>query len=117
MKKLLYIAVLVFIFTSSKKEDVSKLQQETTPTEVVETWQIYREENLESVIDQWTGTKWTFINKWFWNIREDSEIILKLRADNTFIDRYADVGTTNGTWVTIGKCKFLFRLYSRRQYY
>lgn len=108
MKELLCILVLAFVFTNCEKEDVNEVQQEAAPTEVVETWQMYRDENLESVIDQWTGTEWTYIDQWFRNIREDSQIILEFRADGTFIDRYADVETANGTWVAIEKGSYYF---------
>jgi hypothetical protein len=99
MKKLLLLAVLVTVFMSCEKDDdITPTQQPESTTEVVETWQMYRDENLESVIDQWTGTEWTYVDQWFSTLRDDSDIILEFKVDGTFLDRYADVVAANGTW-------------------
>jgi hypothetical protein len=108
MKKLILLAVLAFAFTSCEKEDTTETKQETLETKVLGTWQLYRDENLLTIIDEWTGTEWTFKDQWFQNTREDSQIILEFRADNTFVDRYADVEVANGTWGLLNDDRIYF---------
>ena len=108
MKKLLCIAVLIFAFTSCEQDDDVNTAQQVAPAKVLGTWELYRDENLESVIDEWTGTEWTTVDQWFQNTREDSQIILEFKADGTFVDRYADVETANGIWKEMEDGRFYF---------
>lgn len=111
MKKLLCIAVLVMAFLSCEKDDDNQVQvqqEEMAPAKVLGTWEMYRDENLESIIDQWTGTEWTYVDQWFQNTREDSEIILEFKEDGTFLDRYADVVTANGIWAALEDGRYYF---------
>ena len=103
MRKLLLLAVLTFTFISCEKNDVVDI-----PDKVLGEWQMYRNENLESVIDQWTGTEWTRKDEWFKTIRNDSEIIFDFNEDGTFIERYADVPTANGVWLKIDENSYSF---------
>ncbi|WP_299886761.1 hypothetical protein [uncultured Lacinutrix sp.] len=100
MKKLLLCVLLALSFTSCEKEELNETQpqQELEKAKVIGEWEMYRDENLESMIDQWTGTEWTTVDVWFQNTREDSQIILEFKADGTFVDRYADVEVANGVW-------------------
>jgi len=97
MKNLLLLALLAISFTSCEKDSIDEPEQEVAAA-VLGEWQLYRDENLESVIDKWTGTDWTYVDKWFQNTREDSIIILEFRADGTFVNRYGDVETASGIW-------------------
>ena len=104
MKKLLLLAVFTLSFISCEQNET--LEQELP--KVLGEWQMYSDEKLESVIDQWTGTEWTYVDKWFQNIRENSEIILEFKEDGTFISRYADVTTGNGLWRKIDNNLYSF---------
>ena len=108
MKKLLLLTVLAIAFISCDKEELNEIQEPTVEARVVGTWQMYRDENLESIIDEWTGTEWTYVDQWFQNTREDSEIILEFRADGTFLDRYADVEVANGVWGLLSDGRYYF---------
>ena len=94
MKKLVLLIVLTFVFTSCEENETIEVE----PAKAIGEWQMYRNENLESIIDQWTGTEWTYVDKWFRTIRNNSQIILEFKEDGTFIDFYADVPVANGTW-------------------
>lgn len=108
MKKLLLLTVLASAFFSCDKEEINEIEEPTVEARVVGTWQLYKDENLESVIDEWTGTEWTYVDQWFQNTREDSEIILEFREDGTFVDRYADVETANGVWGVLNDGRYYF---------
>jgi hypothetical protein len=108
MKKLVLLTVLAIAFISCDKEDINEIQEPTAEARVVGTWQMYKDENLESIIDEWTGTDWTYVDQWFQNTREDSDIILEFRADGTFVDRYADVETANGVWGVLDDGRYYF---------
>lgn len=108
MKKLILLAVLALAFVSCEKDETSETQQETLEAKVIGTWELYRGENLESTIDQWTGTEWTYKDVWYQNTREDSQIILEFRAGNTFVDRYAEVEVANGTWGILNDGRIYF---------
>lgn len=108
MKNLLLLAVLAFTFLSCEKDDNNEPETATIEAKVLGEWQMYRDENLESIINQQTGTEWTYIDQWFQNTRQDSEIILQFNADGTFIDRYADVPVANGIWTKIDDDNYYF---------
>ncbi|AUC80670.1 hypothetical protein [Lacinutrix sp. Bg11-31] len=111
MKNFILNTLVVFClisFTSCNTDDDSSDNNQQEFKEVVGEWQMYREENLETVIDEWTGTEWTTVDTWFKTLREDSEIILEFKADGTFIDRYADVETANGTWTALAGGSYTF---------
>jgi hypothetical protein len=76
--------------------------------QVIGEWEMYRDENLETVIDQWTGTDWTTKDDWFANIRQDSQIILSFNPDGTFQDKYASVSFANGVWKKINEKRYYF---------
>ncbi|WP_034058495.1 hypothetical protein [Lacinutrix jangbogonensis] len=113
MKKLLCIAVLAMAFMNCEKDDDNQEQQvvqqeEIVPAKLLGTWEMYRDENLESIIDEWTGTEWTYVDQWFQNTREDSGIILEFREDGTFISRYVDVEVANGVWTALDDGRYYF---------
>ena len=85
MRKLLLLAVLTFTFISCEKNDVVDI-----PDKVLGEWQMYRNENLESVLDQWTGTEWTRKDEWFKTIRNDSEIIFGGDLTPTYVGANGD---------------------------
>ena len=105
MKKLILLSVVAFAMMSCEKTEVE-------PTKSVETeesvnlsdakflgeWEMYRDDRLESVIDKWTGTEWTYKDQWFSNKRADSRIFKNFKEDGTFIELYATVETAKGTW-------------------
>jgi hypothetical protein len=108
MKKLVLLTVLAIAFISCDKDDINEIEQPNAEARVVGTWQLYKDENLESIIDEWTGTEWTYVDQWFQNTREDSEIILEFREDNTFVSRYAEVETANGVWEALDDGRYSF---------
>ena len=113
MKKLLFIAVLALAFVSCEKDDDNQEQQlqqqeEVIPAKVLGTWEMYRDENLESILDEWTGTEWTYVDQWFQNTRIDSGIILEFHEDGTFLDRYEDIQVANGTWIALEDGRYSF---------
>ncbi len=110
MKKVLLLAVFAIALASCEKEELNETesQQVATFSKIVGTAELYRDEHLESVIDQWTGTEWTTVDKWFQNTRENSEIILEFKDDGTFIDRYADVPVANGVWGELSDGRYYF---------
>ena len=108
MKKLLIILLLALGFTSCEKDDAIEPQQQEISAKIIGTYELYRDENLESVIDQWTGTEWTFVDKWFKIVRDDSQIILEFKADGTFLDKYGDVEVANGTWEKLEDERYFF---------
>ena len=65
---------------------------------IVGMWQFYRAETLEMMIDQWTGSAWTYVQEWYQNTWVDSEMFLVFFEDGTFVDYYADVPVNNGVW-------------------
>ena len=80
MKSFLLKSVLVLVlisFTSCSSDD-DTTDNSAEVNQVVGEWQMYRTENLEAVIDQWTGTEWTYVDQWFKNVWEDSEILIHL---------------------------------------
>ncbi len=100
MKSFLLKSVLVLVlisFTSCSSDD-DTTDNSAEVNQVVGEWQMYRTENLEAVIDQWTGTEWTYVDQWFKNVWEDSEILITFNNDGTFTEFYATVETANGTW-------------------
>lgn len=98
MKKLVLALALALSFVSCQKDENTPTEQEILEAKVLGTWEMYRDEHKESVIDQWTGTEWTYVDQWFQTTREDSGIILEFSEDNTFKDLYVDVEVANGTW-------------------
>ena len=108
MKKLALVLVLAVSFMSCEKDEYNETEQETLEAKVLVTWELYRDENLESIIDQWTGTEWTYVDQWFQNTREDSGIILEFRDDNTFSSLYVDVEIASGTWALLEDGSFYF---------
>ncbi|WP_299123595.1 hypothetical protein [uncultured Winogradskyella sp.] len=108
MKKLALLLVMALAFMGCEKDELNENQENLAETEVLGTWELYRDENLESIPDEWTGTEWTTVDKWFQNTRENSEIILEFKEDNTFIDRYADVEVANGIWGLLNDGRIYF---------
>jgi len=108
MKNLLLLAVLTLTFMSCDKDDINDVPPVTIEAKVLGEWQLYRDENLESIIDEWTGSEWTYIDQWFQNTRENSEIILEFNDDGTFIDRYADVPVASGIWGELEDGRYYF---------
>jgi hypothetical protein len=108
MKNLLLLAVLTLTFMSCENDELNETPPVTVEAKVLGEWQLYRDENLETIIDEWTGTEWTTIDQWFQNTREDSEIILEFKEDGTFIDRYADVPVRNGIWGELEDDRYYF---------
>ncbi|MFK7834527.1 MAG: hypothetical protein AB8B52_14740 [Winogradskyella sp.] len=111
MKKsavLIIVALVALSFTNCEKDDLDQQQPEAEAKAVVGTWQLYKDEQLESIIDEWTGTEWTYVDQWFQNTREDSVIILDFNDDGTFVDRYADVVTAAGTWGVLDDGRYYF---------
>ncbi|WP_298782358.1 hypothetical protein [uncultured Polaribacter sp.] len=104
IKKILLLLVFTFTFINCEQSEII----ETDSVQILGEWQMYKEENLESIIDQWTGTEWTYVDKWFQNTREDSQIILEFKEDGTFIDRYADVEVANGIWGKLNENNYYF---------
>ena len=109
LNALVLFSLICFSSCSTNDDSITETPPQTVELkEVVGEWQMYRDENLESVIDEWTGTEWTTVDQWFANVREDSEIILEFREDGTFVDRYADVETANGVWEVIEEGRYSF---------
>jgi hypothetical protein len=108
MKKLILLLVLAISFMSCEKDEASETEQAVLEAKVIGTWELYRDENLESIIDEWTGTEWTYVDQWFQNTREDSGIILEFRDDNTFSSLYVDVETATGTWALLDNGDYYF---------
>jgi hypothetical protein len=111
MKKIIFICLTVLSMNaiiSCEKEALIESPQEVVAAKILGEWHMYRDENLESIIDQWTGTEWTYVDKWFQNTREDSQIIREFKIDGTFIDRYADVEVSHGTWGSIDEKTYYF---------
>ncbi|WP_339626998.1 hypothetical protein [uncultured Winogradskyella sp.] len=52
MKNLLLLAVLAFTFLSCEKDDNNEPETATIEAKVLGEWQMYRDENLESIINQ-----------------------------------------------------------------
>ncbi len=108
MRNVLLLAILALTFMSCEKDELNETPPAAVSAQVLGEWELYRDENLESIIDQWTGTEWTYIDQWFQNTREDSQIILEFKDDGTFIGRYADVPTSNGVWGELGDDRYYF---------
>lgn len=107
MKNLVVLALLAMAFISCESDDADVIQ-ETEIAQVIGNWELYRDENLESIIDQWTGTEWTYVDQWFQNTRDDSQIILEFKEDGTFLDKYADVEVANGVWGELADGRYYF---------
>lgn len=90
-----FLFAMLFSFTSCDKDN-----QEEEAAAIVAEWQLYRSENLESIIDEWTGTEWTYVDKWFASNWADSGSILGFNSDGTFDEYYEDVPVFKGTWET-----------------
>lgn len=108
MKNLVLVLVVAAAFISCEKDDVNDGQEPAIAAKVIGEWELYRDESLESIIDEWTGTEWTTVDQWFQNTREDSEIILEFKTDGTFVSRYADVVTANGVWTKLNDGRYSF---------
>ncbi len=108
MRNICLLAVLTIICLSCEKDEVTEPIATNLTAKVLGEWEMYRDENLESIIDEWTGTEWTTKDQWFRNIREDSRIILEFKDDGTFVDRYADVPVANGVWGALTDNSFYF---------
>lgn len=66
---------------------------------IIGMWKLYRAETLEMMLDQWTGSAWTYTQEWYpitWG--DDSEMYVVFFEDGTFEDYYADVPLANGVW-------------------
>ena len=107
MRKLAFVILITISFMSCEKNETLGVQPENA--KVLGEWQLYRSEKLEYVIDQWTGTSWTHIDKWFKNIRQDSPIIHEFKEDGTFLDKYAAVVVAKGTWQKIDDNTYSFQ--------
>jgi hypothetical protein len=107
MKKLLFVLAISISFISCEQNETYELEQPEA-AKVLGEWQLYRSEKLESVIDQWTGTDWTYVDKWFKNITQNSSIIYEFKEDGTFLDKYADVTVAQGTWLKIDDKNYSF---------
>ena len=71
----------------------------TQQNKIVGMWKLYRAETLEMMIDEWTGSGWTYIQEWYQNTwGDDSEMFSTFFEDGTFVDYYADVPVANGVW-------------------
>ena len=108
MKKLLLLFILTLTFVSCEKGELNEEKLDNVSTKVIGEWELYRDENLESLIDEWTGTEWTYIDQWFQNTRDNSEIILEFKEDGTFVDRYANVPIANGVWGKLEDGRYYF---------
>ncbi|MFP4845615.1 hypothetical protein [Winogradskyella sp. PE311] len=108
MKKPLIILLLVISFMSCEKDEVTPIEQNTLEAKVIGTWELYRNENLESIIDEWTGTEWTYRDQWFQNTRENSDILLEFKEDNTFKNLYGEVEVASGIWGLLDDGRFYF---------
>lgn len=106
MKKLFLLAVLTLTFLSCEKDELNVTPE--AEAKVIGEWELYRDESLVEMIDEWTGTEWTTVDQWFQNTREDSQIILEFKEDGTFIDRYADVAVANGVWGVLEDGRYYF---------
>lgn len=106
MKKLFLLAVLTLTFLSCEKDELNVTTE--AEAKVIGEWELYRDESLVEMIDEWTGTEWTRVDQWFQNTREDSQIILEFKEDGTFIDRYADVAVANGVWGVLEDGRYYF---------
>jgi hypothetical protein len=104
MKNLFWIFLLYLAVISCENNPQEKIAAD----KVVGEWQVYRNENLETIIDQFTGTEWTTVDKWFRTIRKDSQIIIEFKADGTFANRYAEVETGNGVWGALEDGRYYF---------
>ena len=74
---------------------------------LVGTWELYRTEALESIIDEWTGTEWTTKDKWFTNNPTDAGIHRTFKNDGTLEAKYVDVVFNSGKWTRIEENKFM----------
>lgn len=107
MRTIVLLAIIAFSFTGCNANTDNSDNQEVV-TAVVGTWELYRDETLETVIDEWNGTEWTTVDTWFQNTRDNSRIILEFREDGTFVERYADVEFANGVWGFIDNGTYYF---------
>lgn len=106
MRNLLLITALALTFMNCEKKELNETP--LVEAKVLGEWEMYRDENLVAMLDEWTGTEWTFVDQWFQNTREDSQIILEFKADGTFVDRYADVAFANGVWGELEDGRYYF---------
>lgn len=88
------LTFLTFSFISCEKSQLVTEQ----PAKVIGEWEMYTNEKLESTLDQWTGTEWTLIDKWFKFVRANPVMVLEFKEDGTFEDRYAGIITGRGLW-------------------
>lgn len=95
MKKIISILTFVLLLTSCDKEEA---YVPLNNKEIVGEWELYRWETLESMIDQWTGTEFTFTDVWFKNVVTNPQNFYTFYEDNTFEEFYATVKVFNGTW-------------------
>ncbi len=107
MKNIIWFALVAFALTTVSCEN-EEVQEELVSTKLIGEWQMYRNEDLEAIIDQFTGTEWTTKDKWFRTIRNDSQIIIEFKADGTFVTRYASVETGNGVWGELEDGRYYF---------
>jgi len=107
MKKIVFVLAFIISFISCEQKEIIDSEQPQLE-KVLGGWELYRTENLESVIDQWTGTAWTYKNQWFSSTSINSAIILEFKDDGTFLDRYANVVSAKGIWAKIDENNFYF---------
>lgn len=74
---ILILTSMVCTFSCVRHED--DIHKETN--EVLGDWQLYKSEKLESIVDQWTGTEWIYVDKWFANNWEDGANIIKFQEE------------------------------------
>lgn len=110
MKNLLVVLVCIATLTSCEKNNLNDDQDNTVEPKIIGTWEVYRSENLETQIDQWTGTEWTTIEVWYNTTSPNStSITLEFKDDGTFTSFYAGVEDSNGTWETISDQAFSYQ--------
>ena len=100
------ILSLISFMSCNNDDDTADSPEEVN--QVIGDWQMYRSENLESTLDEWTGTEWTYVDQWYKNVWDDSEILITFNADGTFTEFYATVETAYGTWEKIEDGRYLY---------
>lgn len=119
MKKLILNAVLVLSLVSIVScspdndqdltvEQIQQIQQQINASKIAGELQLYRQENLVPMIDQWTGTEWTYVDTWMKTSWNDSEVLMVFNVDGTFTERYAETPTFSGTWEIVEEGKYTF---------
>jgi len=98
-----YLQIIGLLFLASFQLtscDNTVVEEPAVLQEIVGDWEMYRFERLEQLPDKWTGTTWTYKDKWY-SYRHNGNSKISFLEDGTFLSFYATTKIGNGVWETV----------------